>query len=332
MKNLYTLLIAIFVVIGAMGQSCLPDGIYFTTQSEIDNFKANYPGCTEIEGNVEIEGSGITNLDSLHQIISIGGYLEIYDVPDLVSISGLSSLSSIETGRLAIFTSGLESLDGLENLETVPGLNLSENPVLSGLQGLSSLTSSAGGVYIVGNSALVNLNGLENLSYVGEGGDLYITDNESLTSLSGIDNIVFNPFYVTNIWIHQNPLLSECDVASICNLINDNGNPSIGENAQGCNSKAEVGAACETSVEEHDPTGNFSVFPNPASSRLTIEVNNKYSLEFCYTLFNSNGQVVLSSCIKETTKEIDINQLLSGIYIIKVWDEKAVMVRKVIKQ
>ena len=33
---------------------CLPQGIIFTIQAQIDSFQVNYPGCTEIEGYVEI--------------------------------------------------------------------------------------------------------------------------------------------------------------------------------------------------------------------------------------------------------------------------------------
>jgi hypothetical protein len=32
-------------------QGCLPEGITFTTQEEIDNFQTNYLGCTRIEGD-----------------------------------------------------------------------------------------------------------------------------------------------------------------------------------------------------------------------------------------------------------------------------------------
>lgn len=58
MKKIYTLLITFFIFGGAMGQlddpceSCLPDGIHFTTQAQIDRVQYNYPGCTEIEGDV----------------------------------------------------------------------------------------------------------------------------------------------------------------------------------------------------------------------------------------------------------------------------------------
>ncbi len=36
--------------------SCLPDGITFSTQAEIDSFQTNYPNCTEIHGDVGING------------------------------------------------------------------------------------------------------------------------------------------------------------------------------------------------------------------------------------------------------------------------------------
>jgi hypothetical protein len=48
-----------------LGCTCLPEGINFTTQAQIDNFQTNYPGCTEIEGDVLILGSNITNLTGL---------------------------------------------------------------------------------------------------------------------------------------------------------------------------------------------------------------------------------------------------------------------------
>jgi len=59
----------------AISQPCLPEGIEFNTQEQIDNFQTNYPGCTEIMGTVLIEGNNITNLDGLNGITAIGGYL-----------------------------------------------------------------------------------------------------------------------------------------------------------------------------------------------------------------------------------------------------------------
>ena len=292
MRKLYFLIFVLFIVKSTTAQSCLPDGIFFSSQSEIDNFKENYPDCTEIEGYVEINGSGISNLDSLHQITSIGGYFEIYDVPDLSSIDGLSALTSIGSGRLLIHGSAITSLHGLENLVSVPGLRIDGNAVLSSLQGLNSLTTSAGGVYIIENPSLISLAGLESLINVGEGGTIVINYNESLTSLSGIDNLVFNPLYVTEIWIDHNPLLSECEVASICNLLDDEGIIHVNNNASGCNTRIEIEEACRTSVGELNNAIESTIYPNP----LTTSTNLIYILSepsaVTMQIFNSYGQLI----------------------------------------
>ena len=72
-------------------QSCLPEGIIFTSQEQIDNFQINNPGCTEIEGNVEIAGiwpnPGVYNLEGLNMLNSIGGKL-ILQNNDYLSFSG----------------------------------------------------------------------------------------------------------------------------------------------------------------------------------------------------------------------------------------------------
>jgi len=57
--------ILLFIQISASSQSCLPEGITFTTQTQIDYFQSLYPGCTQIEGDVTIIETNITNLNGL---------------------------------------------------------------------------------------------------------------------------------------------------------------------------------------------------------------------------------------------------------------------------
>ncbi|MBU2650714.1 MAG: hypothetical protein KKA81_07255, partial [Bacteroidetes bacterium] len=54
-------------------QHCLPEGITFYTQEQIDLFPSNYPGCTAIDGGVTVTGDFIQNLDSLMGLNTIGG-------------------------------------------------------------------------------------------------------------------------------------------------------------------------------------------------------------------------------------------------------------------
>ena len=75
MKKLISILIAVhcsLFTVHIISQPCLPEGITFTTQAQIDSFQINHPGCTEIEGNVEIKGDNITNLSGLNVLRNIG--------------------------------------------------------------------------------------------------------------------------------------------------------------------------------------------------------------------------------------------------------------------
>jgi len=63
MKKLLLTLLITFLSLVLLSQGCLPEGITFTTQAQIDSFPINYPGCTEIEGDVGIVGDDIYNLN-----------------------------------------------------------------------------------------------------------------------------------------------------------------------------------------------------------------------------------------------------------------------------
>jgi hypothetical protein len=100
---------------------CLPYGhYYFLSQSDIDNFEANYPGCTELHGNVTIKGDDITNFTGLNVVTSIGGNLSIGDWsngnPLLTSLAGLDNLTSVGGELMIGHNYALSSLAGLDNI------------------------------------------------------------------------------------------------------------------------------------------------------------------------------------------------------------------------
>jgi hypothetical protein len=113
-KNCLFFVSAFLILASVYSQPCLPDGITFTTQTQIDSFATNNPNCSEIEGDVLIgdwNGSDITNLNGLSVLTSIEGSLSIgswdgmggpYN-PLLTSLAGLDNLESIggslEVGR-----------------------------------------------------------------------------------------------------------------------------------------------------------------------------------------------------------------------------------------
>lgn len=203
---------ALLLTINIFAQSCLPEGIVFSSQADIDNFQTNYPGCTEIEGNVEIAGNDIINLDGLNvltsvlgnlwihdndllsnlsgldNIISVGGYLKIGWNLTMISLSGLNNISSIGDYLNIENNEGLVEISDLNNLNSIGGnLIIYTNATLTSIAGLSNLSSIGGNVSFPGNAALINLSGLEGITSIP--GELLLQYNTSLTSLTGLDNV-----------------------------------------------------------------------------------------------------------------------------------------------
>ncbi len=265
MKKLILLIAA--VVIGhttVFSQGCLPEGITITSQAQIDSFQINYPGCTEIEGDVMIGGMfhDITNLLGLSVLTTIGGNLKIQTVWELHSLAGLENLSYIG-GDLSINNNdSLTSLTGLDNLTSIGGdlligdgygINDEGNDSLTSLTGVGNLSSIGGCLRIEGNDYLENISGLSTITSVG--GCIGILGNYSLISLSGLDNIIASS--VTDLNISHNSALSTCNVQSICNyLASPNGIVDIYDNAPGCNNPLEIASLCGISLPCL-PFGNY---------------------------------------------------------------------------
>lgn len=194
MKKLFPVLIILFLSFPAFTQktspctSCLPDGIQFHLQTDIDSFPIKYPGCTHIEGTVLLEGASITDLTPLSVLTSVGADLDIWSCHSLTDLHGLENLTAVG-GRLSISSNtSLIHLSGLENLTTIgENLYLEMHWYLRDLVALSHLNSIGGTVNINDNDSITDLTGLENLSIIP--GNLEIIENHALKTLNGIQNI-----------------------------------------------------------------------------------------------------------------------------------------------
>ncbi len=255
MKKAFALLIGIATSFSGYSQPCFPGGISFHSQTEIDNFQVNYPGCTEIIGGVIINGFEIDNLNGLNNIYSIGGDLEIHDNVKMASLHGLDALVSVGLRLLISDNESLTDLSGLNKLTSVGKLvNISGNDNLANMDGLNELNYIGGSLQILNNPVLTSLAGLDALSTIEEG-SLIIQNNESLTSLSGLGRIDANT--IRNLYITDNTYLANCDIQNICEyLIAPNGTVNIYNNDTGCNNAPEIADACGISLSCL-PFGNF---------------------------------------------------------------------------
>ena len=282
MRRFITLIFILFIVeVNTQAQSCLPEGITFTTQAQIDSFQVDYPGCTEIEGDVTIEGDDIVNLNGLNvlthiggdlnigwdfndfpltsligleSLTSIGGTLEIFGTTELSSLTGLNNLTTIGNSLYISFTEALQDLSGLESLETVGNdLAIHGDDDLMNLTGINNLTHIGGNLFISFNHILEDISGLENLNFVG--GSLEISSNDWLNSLTGLENI--DAASVHQLTICRNSELYDCDIQSICEyLASPNGAINIYRNHSGCNNPSEIAGACGVELSCL-PFGNY---------------------------------------------------------------------------
>jgi len=75
-----------------------------------------------------------------------------------------------------------------------------------------------------------------------------------------------------------------------------------------------------------------NVYPNPSSTQITIELPTTPRMNTSLTIYNLNGQKLITQAITEPQTVVDISRLPSGIYFVKVMDTEKVMMGKVVKE
>ncbi|MDO9257589.1 MAG: two-component regulator propeller domain-containing protein [Bacteroidales bacterium] len=62
----------------------------------------------------------------------------------------------------------------------------------------------------------------------------------------------------------------------------------------------------------------FSLFPNPANDRVSVNLGNSHNTEFTLNLYNDIGVLVKSELLRENPQQINIGDLSNGIYLVSV--------------
>jgi len=136
-KLRFTILI---VLLGSMvsAQSCLPNGIALSSQSEVMQFAEDYPSCTIIGGDVTISGSDVVDLSPLSAVRKIDGALTIRNCPLLVSIEPLQHIN--ELGSLIIKRcENLQRLGVFAEVDSLSRLVLERLPALTRVPSFDNL-------------------------------------------------------------------------------------------------------------------------------------------------------------------------------------------------
>jgi hypothetical protein len=75
----------------------------------------------------------------------------------------------------------------------------------------------------------------------------------------------------------------------------------------------------------------LSIYPNPATDKITIEISG-VTEENNLSIVNIEGMELIRQKITDNKTEIDIGNLPSGVYFVRLTDEKTVEMGKIIKQ
>src|SRR6185436_20434977 len=82
-------------------------------------------------------------------------------------------------------------------------------------------------------------------------------------------------------------------------------------------------------VSKNGLGSSWNAFPNPASDKLVLTFDTSWSSTITIQLYSFDGRCVVNQSIP-SNKEIPLSQLPSGVYLLRVTDEKNADVKRII--
>jgi len=83
-------------------------------------------------------------------------------------------------------------------------------------------------------------------------------------------------------------------------------------------------------IEETVITNTFNVFPNPVDANGILFLKSKNTIEGDLTLYDTTGKEVVRSTINGDTGQLQVQNVSSGFYILKVETQNSIESLKVI--
>jgi len=199
------------------GQQCSEFQVTLNSQADVDAFPVNNPDCTivqdllitgnsitnlnglsqitEVTGTLTIditapegENYNLTNIDGLNNITTVGMFLNISGIPNVVSNDMFPNLTSL---GIDLYLTGLlpEHVNGFHHLTTFENVVVTDTSSLS-MNCFSALTTLTGSITMAYNE-FTTFTGFNLLSSIDEGnvGTIAIAHNANLIALPNFENL-----------------------------------------------------------------------------------------------------------------------------------------------
>ncbi len=89
----------------------------------------------------------------------------------------------------------------------------------------------------------------------------------------------------------------------------------------------------ETTIQENTKIQNINIYPNPANNNVFIEIPSNFLIsKLILTISDINGRQIIEQQISFEKTEVNITNLPKGVYVVKVFNNNNVLVKKLVKQ
>ncbi|WP_338732656.1 T9SS type A sorting domain-containing protein [Mangrovimonas cancribranchiae] len=259
------------------------------------------------------------------------------------------------TGTLSVPNEGITDLTGIEDFTNITGLNIQYNAGITSLDVTSNTNltllnaegcTSLSTLNIANLTALADINiagcpvssldlstntglAILNVRFMGIS-ELDLSSNVSLVSLDARNNSLVvidmrngNNANVTNFRGDFNP--------GPCIMVDDVTEPNLTTWTIDASSNFyENDIDCPTlSVEEAIKETAFNIYPNPVNNNLFVTIDNAKG---SVAVYNITGKQVLRKDLQKGTNTLNMTQLSSGVYLVRIQTADVVETKKLIVQ
>jgi len=280
-------------------------------------------GCTITRGFQDISNAGLGNT-------TVGTNASV------IGKSGINGVVSLGDGGSAILTFNAPIINGagadfavFENSFSDDFLELAFVEVSS--DGINffrfdaiSLTDTSVQTGSFGSTDATNLYNLAG-KYRAQYGTPF--DLDELAGTVGLDINNITHIKIIDVIGNINPLYATYDSQN--RIVNDPWPTAFGSSGFDLDAVGIINSSA-TAINELNSNTLLNLYPNPVKDVLNIELDKKE--EYKYSIFNFNGKKVIEGRFNNANYQIDLNNLKSGIYFLRLSSNKTIITKKVIKQ
>jgi hypothetical protein len=98
-----------------------------------------------------------------------------------------------------------------------------------------------------------------------------------------------------------------------------------------CSDTSSCFAITKVGIEDDGSLSSISLYPNPSNGQFQLSIDAAQLAEACkMEIYTVEGKRIYQSLITQTTSDIDLSHQTSGMYLVKFYNGKAILTRKIV--